>query len=178
LRRRYVRRPAETLPGGAPLMCRCFVCGWTGGGSSSRRIGSCGSRRFASLMASEWVRATPITRVPNRTCSPRAAASGCRYTVAHSRPVGYVCGSGEQTARRVLTGALAVWSAKYPHVEVFRHVCRGGDPAAELIDASHGAQLAIVGRHDRYGLPRRILGAVAGQLLDRAGCSVAVVGHR
>jgi len=90
----------------------------------------------------------------------------------------YVCGSGEQTARRVLTGALAVWSAKYPHVEVFRHVCRGGDPAAELIDASHGAQLAIVGRHDRYGLPRRMLGAVAGQLLDRAGCSVAIVGHR
>jgi len=32
-------------------MCRCFVCGWTGGGSSSRRIGSCGSRRFGRWRA-------------------------------------------------------------------------------------------------------------------------------
>jgi nucleotide-binding universal stress UspA family protein len=90
----------------------------------------------------------------------------------------YVCGPGEQTAWRVLAGALAVWSAKYPQVQVRRCVCRGGDPAAELIDASHGAQLAIVGRHDRYGLPRRMLGAVAGKMLDHAGCSVAIVGHR
>ena len=89
----------------------------------------------------------------------------------------YVCGPGERTARRVLTGALTVWSAKYPQVQVFCHVCRSGDPAAEPVDASHEAQLAIVGRHDRYGLPRRILGAAAGQRLDRAGCSVAVVGH-
>jgi nucleotide-binding universal stress UspA family protein len=90
----------------------------------------------------------------------------------------YVCGPGERTARRVLADALAVWSAKYPEVQVIRHIRRGADPVNELIDASHGAQPAIVGRHDRYGLPRRMLGAVAGQLLDRAGCSVAVVGHR
>jgi nucleotide-binding universal stress UspA family protein len=90
----------------------------------------------------------------------------------------YVCGPGERTAWRVLADALAVWSAKYPQVQVIRHIRRSADPVNELIDASHGAQLAIVGRHDRYGLPRRMLGAVAGQLLDRAGCSVAVVGHR
>jgi nucleotide-binding universal stress UspA family protein len=90
----------------------------------------------------------------------------------------YVCGPGERTAWRVLADALAVWSAKYPEVQVIRHIRRGADPVNELIDASHGAQPAIVGRHDRYGLPRRMLGAVAGQLLDRAGCSVAVVGHR
>ena len=90
----------------------------------------------------------------------------------------YVCRPGETAAWRMLADAVAVWSAKYPEIRVLQHVWPDGNPAARLIEASHGAQLAVVGRHDRHGLPRRTLGAVAGQMLERAGCSIAIAGHR
>jgi nucleotide-binding universal stress UspA family protein len=73
--------------------------------------------------------------------------------------------------------ALAGWSAKYPEVEVVPEVVdgTGADVPAALLDASHDAQLVIVGRDCRPGSGGPLLGTVSRALLAHAGCSVAVV---
>jgi Universal stress protein family len=64
--------------------------------------------------------------------------------------------------------ALSGWSAKYPQVEVVHQA----GAAAGLIEAAHDAQLVVVGRG---GLPGQA-GAPGRALMERAGCSVAVIG--
>lgn len=73
--------------------------------------------------------------------------------------------------------ALAGWSAKYPEVEVVPEMVdgTGADVPAALLDASHDAQLVIVGRDCHPGSGGPLLGTVSRALLTHAGCSVAVV---
>ena len=78
---------------------------------------------------------------------------------------------------RVLAEALAGWHDKYPDVVVHRKLTHGGARKA-LIDATHRAQLVVVGTRGRGGFTGLLLGSVSQAVLHHAACPVAVVPHR
>lgn len=59
-------------------------------------------------------------------------------------------------------------------------VVRRGDPAPTILVAAQdlGADLIVLGTHDRRGLRRLVLGSVAEAVVRRAHCSVLVVRSR
>ncbi|MFI1680667.1 MULTISPECIES: universal stress protein [unclassified Streptomyces] len=63
---------------------------------------------------------------------------------------------------------------RHPDVPVDVFVAPG-DAARHLVDASHAADLVVVGRHRRRLAPGRILGSVTHAVLLHAACPVAVV---
>lgn len=77
---------------------------------------------------------------------------------------------------RLLAGALAGWQEKYPDVTVCRRLVQGGQRRA-LIEASSGAQLAVVGSRGHGGFAGLLLGSVSQALLHHSGCPVAIVRH-
>ncbi len=83
----------------------------------------------------------------------------------------------EDEAARVLDEALATWSAKCPEVPVIRHVWPGYDVARALCSASRDAQLMVVGLGPQTGRTRLMRGLLVQDLIDFAGCPVAVVPH-
>ncbi|MDQ7910734.1 universal stress protein [Phytohabitans sp. ZYX-F-186] len=93
---------------------------------------------------------------------------------ARWRPSGYnpdaqIAAQHEETAEFV-----AAWRDKYPRVTASIHVV-AGRPAEALIEASRGAQLAVVGSRGRGGFRGLLLGSVSQQLLYHAECPVAIV---
>ena len=62
-------------------------------------------------------------------------------------------------------------------VEVLRVLRSGVEPAIELAAAAEEQRvdLVVVGRHEKPGLLRRLLGTTAAQVIGRAPCSVLVV---
>ncbi|MBV9795644.1 MAG: universal stress protein [Actinobacteria bacterium] len=83
-------------------------------------------------------------------------------------------GAGERLAEdfeRIVTR----WEKDHPEVEVHRHVT-GRSARTALLESARDAQLVVVGRRGRGGLPRMPLGNVAETLLSHAPCPVAVVG--
>ena len=74
----------------------------------------------------------------------------------------------------VLAERLAGWGQKYPQVAVRRTVVRDGAVRA-LVDASAGAQLAVVGSRGRGNAVGLVLGSVSHGVLHGAHCPVAVV---
>ncbi len=80
-------------------------------------------------------------------------------------------------AARVLREALVAWSEKYPQVEVVHQVWPGTDVARALCDMSHDAQLMVVGAGPYTGRTRLMRGLLTQDLIDYAGCPVAVVPH-
>ncbi len=85
--------------------------------------------------------------------------------------------AGSGSAPRMLAEAVAGWSAKYPEVEVARVVVPAADVAGVLLDASHEAQLVVLGRGRPAGSEPVMLTEICRALLAGAGCSVAVVPH-
>jgi hypothetical protein len=73
-----------------------------------------------------------------------------------------------EDARRLLDDTIAVWSDKFPGVEVRRALRHGLDPAFSLTAASRAARLLVVGS---TGSAAPLIGA----LMHRAGCPVAVI---
>lgn len=71
-------------------------------------------------------------------------------------------------ATRLLSDTVAVWSDKFPDVEVRRALRHGLDPAFALTAASRAARLLVVGS---TGSAEPLIRAV----VHRAGCPVAVV---
>jgi hypothetical protein len=76
-------------------------------------------------------------------------------------------------ATRLVDDTVAVWSDKFPDVEVRRALRHGLDPAFALTAASRSARLLVVGS-TASGVP------LVQALIHRARCPVAVVpcGHR
>ncbi|KNE82081.1 MULTISPECIES: universal stress protein [Streptomyces] len=73
-----------------------------------------------------------------------------------------------------LEDLATAWGHEYPNVTVTtRHVT--GPPATALTEASHGAELVVVGSHGRTGVRRALLGSVSAEVLHTAVCPVAVV---
>ncbi|MCH0565790.1 MULTISPECIES: universal stress protein [unclassified Streptomyces] len=75
-----------------------------------------------------------------------------------------------------LTEALRRWRKEYPSVEVVE-VSRPGSAAQQLVDASRGASLVVVGRKIRRGWLGTHIGSVAHAVLHHATAPVAVVAH-
>jgi nucleotide-binding universal stress UspA family protein len=88
----------------------------------------------------------------------------------------------EAAVRRILTdlgtelrAVTRPWQAKYPEVRV-RLRAADGSPASVLTEASHRADLVVVGAHRRVdGRPGTRVGPVAHALAHHADCPVAVV---
>jgi nucleotide-binding universal stress UspA family protein len=77
---------------------------------------------------------------------------------------------------RLLAEVIAGWHAKYPDVVVRREVTHAG-PRKALIEATHQAQLVVVGTRGRGGFAGLLLGSVSQAVLHHAACPVAVVPH-
>ena len=75
---------------------------------------------------------------------------------------------------RVVSESLAGWREKFPDVDVRENVIKGR-PAFELIAASRGALLLVVGSRGRGGFTSLLLGSVSHTVLHHAHCPVAVV---
>ncbi|MFE9647975.1 universal stress protein [Streptomyces sp. NPDC006365] len=75
-----------------------------------------------------------------------------------------------------LAEVLHRWKEKYPAVHVVEE-SRSGSPAAQLVDASRGASLVVVGRRIRRGLLGTHIGPVTHAVLHHATAPVAVVAH-
>ncbi|MFE0581668.1 universal stress protein [Streptomyces sp. NPDC058874] len=81
-----------------------------------------------------------------------------------------------QDACRALDEALAPWTEKYPGVSVVRE-CRQGRPAQDLVEASRGARLVVVGRRNRRARIGTHIGAVTHAVIHHSLAPVAVVPH-
>ncbi|RDI55273.1 universal stress protein [Nocardia mexicana] len=80
----------------------------------------------------------------------------------------------EQTEEAILAERLAGWQEKYPDVSVTRYIYLS-DPAAQLQQWSHTAQLVVVGSRGHGGLTGLLLGSTANYLVQHAHCPVVVV---
>lgn len=76
-----------------------------------------------------------------------------------------------------LSGAIAELRSRHPTLPV-REEVRYGRAAHALVDASHGAQLVVVGARGRGGFAGLLLGSVSQAVLHHAGCPVAIVPGR
>jgi nucleotide-binding universal stress UspA family protein len=72
---------------------------------------------------------------------------------------------------------VTYWEKEHPEVEVHRQVTDRSARTA-LLEAAQDAQLLVVGRHGRGGLPHMMIGTVTETLLSHTPCPVAVVGAR
>jgi nucleotide-binding universal stress UspA family protein len=91
-------------------------------------------------------------------------------------PLVYDVAEVEGEEARLLAEALAGWHEKYPDVVVRRALVRGSARRA-LIEATTGAQLAVVGTRGRGGFTGLLLGTVSQAVLHHAACPVAIVPH-
>ena len=75
-----------------------------------------------------------------------------------------------------VVAALRPWCEKFPEVAVTETVVEGR-AANELVRATSGAALAVVGRRVREARLGTHIGSVAHAVLHHAGCPVAVIPH-
>ncbi|MFD0313110.1 universal stress protein [Streptomyces flavalbus] len=90
-------------------------------------------------------------------------------------PTGVDQDAVENETRTLTDGFLAPHRARHPEVTV-EPVAAPGDAAGQLVAASPGAELTVVGRHRRRLLaPARMMGSVTHAVLLHAASPVAVV---
>ncbi|MDQ1655276.1 MAG: hypothetical protein QOD41_359 [Cryptosporangiaceae bacterium] len=80
--------------------------------------------------------------------------------------------NGEEA--RALAEILAGWQEKYPDVRVKREVIHG-PPAEQLVAASNGAELLVVGTRGHGGFEGLLMGSVSQAAIHHASCPVAVI---
>jgi nucleotide-binding universal stress UspA family protein len=83
----------------------------------------------------------------------------------------------DQDAHETLAELLAPWEEKMPDVPVRTRVVRG-EPARQLVAASAGAALVVVGSRGRRGFATLLLGSVGHSVVHHAKAPVALVRHR
>ncbi|MGW3045552.1 universal stress protein [Kitasatospora sp. NPDC001159] len=76
--------------------------------------------------------------------------------------------------RRVLEGEAALKRTRHPDLRTAVRI-EHGYPVPVLLDTTQHAALLVIGSHHRAPLPRLLLGSVAGEVLRRASCPVAIV---
>nr|WSW70993.1 universal stress protein [Streptomyces sp. NBC_00995] len=116
-----------------------------------------------------------------------ASRTGKELRAVHSwsLPAAYGCaaitdpGIGVELGQRVAEGPADMvrpWRARFPEVAVTEQAVTG-PAAAELVHASRGAALLVVGRRSRGGATSH-LGHVAQAAIHHSGAPVAVVPHK
>ncbi|MEU9801278.1 universal stress protein [Streptomyces sp. NPDC051000] len=116
-----------------------------------------------------------------------AARRGCALRVLHAwaPPPVVGCGPGldpgvqEEIGRGIATAVdemVRPWCEKYPSVPVTPEV-RIGQSAIQLVDASRGAALVVVGRRIRRSAYGTHIGSIAHAVLHHAAAPVAVIAH-
>jgi nucleotide-binding universal stress UspA family protein len=78
-----------------------------------------------------------------------------------------------EIGREALSERLAGWSEHYPDVTVDQRLVHG-DAAEQLITASEGAQLTVVGSHGRGGFTGMLVGSVSSAVVHGARMPVIV----
>ncbi len=129
-----------------------------------------------SRLALEWAMSEAVIRkVPLQvlTVNPVMAS----YWTGHPAPYP---GDDERlaavrkSAEDEVAGVTAKLASQPPAVTI---TAVNGFPAKELIDASAGADLLVVGTRGGGGFTPLMLGSVGSQVVHHAGCPVVVVPH-
>ncbi|MEU7925297.1 universal stress protein [Micromonospora sp. NPDC049801] len=107
----------------------------------------------------------------------RATQRRVPLRVLHAWTPGPGGAAGTPDERAAVEEAVEPWRRTFPELEVTVDLV-GGSPAATLIEASRSAQLVVVGSRGRGGLAGMLLGSVSQQVIQHAGCPVAVVRER
>ncbi|MFY1620234.1 universal stress protein [Micromonospora sp. WMMD736] len=107
----------------------------------------------------------------------RAAQRRVPLRVLHAWTPGPGGAAGTPDERAAVEEAVEPWRRTFPELELTVDLV-AGSPAATLIEASRSAQLVVVGSRGRGGLAGMLLGSVSQQLIQHAGCPVAVVRER
>ncbi|MEV4214147.1 universal stress protein [Micromonospora sp. NPDC049662] len=107
----------------------------------------------------------------------RATQRRVPLRVLHAWTPGPGGAAGTPDERAAVEEAVEPWRRTFPELEVAVDLV-GGSPAATLIEASRSAQLVVVGSRGRGGLAGMLLGSVSQQVIQHAGCPVAVVRER
>ncbi|MDQ1644550.1 MAG: hypothetical protein QOJ50_734 [Cryptosporangiaceae bacterium] len=115
-----------------------------------------------------------------------ASARGAGLTVVHAWtalqpgalgdmvPLLYEIDAMNAEETRALAEILAGWQEKYPDVQVNRQVVHAA-PAKELVAASNGAELLVVGTRGHGGFEGLLMGSVSQAAIHHASCPVAVI---
>ncbi|GLY42725.1 universal stress protein [Amycolatopsis sp. NBRC 101858] len=145
------------------------------------------ARRSAAERVVVGIDGTPTSRRAMGFALDFAARHGYRVGVVHAwtdslldpvlEPV--LSGPGGEgglraTADALVSSQLADWRDRYPEVPVDR-LEPEGRPADVLLAQAEDAALLVVGSHGRGPVRRAVLGSVSHQVLQRAGCPVAVL---
>ncbi len=77
---------------------------------------------------------------------------------------------------RLLAESVALWTAKYPEVDL-RQCVLHSDAVTALVNASVGAAMVVVGSRGLDGFRSLLLGSVSHAILHHAHCPVVVVRH-
>lgn len=83
----------------------------------------------------------------------------------------------EQPGQAILAECLTKWQECYPNVTVRRRAVVD-DPARHLIEASHDAQLVVLGSRGRGGFASMLLGSVAARVAIEAAAPTMVIRPR
>ncbi|MFF1561524.1 universal stress protein [Streptomyces sp. NPDC058279] len=116
-----------------------------------------------------------------------ASRRGCVLRVLHSWTPPPILGYGfdlgpsvqEEIGHGIATAVdemIRSWCEKYPSVDVTPEV-RIGQSAIQLVDASKGAALVVVGKRIRRSAYGTHIGAIAHAVLHHAAAPVAVIAH-
>lgn len=79
----------------------------------------------------------------------------------------------ESLAGEALERLIAPWHTRYPDVRI-EYLTPQGSAAHHLVEASHGAQVVVVGARGRGGFRGLVLGSTSHALMHRAECPVVV----
>ncbi|MEU4474354.1 universal stress protein [Micromonospora sp. NPDC023888] len=107
----------------------------------------------------------------------RAARRQVPLRVLHAWTPGPGGAAGVPDERAAVEQSLEPWRRTFPELSMTVDVIPGS-PAAMLIEASRSAQSVVVGSRGRGGLAGMLLGSVSQQVIQHAGCPVAVVRER
>src|ERR1017187_9415238 len=134
-------------------------------------VGVGGSPQFGRAMSEAAKLHAPLTVL---------AVSEAMKSYWTGNPDPYAMDSGKldrtREAAEELTQKVASGLGDAQPTSVNVHVVYGF-PARELVEASHGADLVVVGSRGGGGFTRLMLGSVSSQVVEHAACPVVVVPH-
>jgi len=99
---------------------------------------------------------------------------GWAFVASTMDPTGAALAECERAGEEILGEAVARVKASHPKISVTSEL-RSTSPSEALIEASHDADLVVVGTRGRGGFVGLLLGSVSHQVVHHAVCAVAVI---